>query len=53
LFFLKGIEDFMGDIDFKIAGTREGITAVQADVKMNGLTPAIAREVIEKSQGKL
>jgi len=42
---IQGIEDFFGDMDFKVAGTREGITAIQLDIKIHGLT----REIIEKA----
>ena len=42
---IQGIEDFFGDMDFKVAGTTEGITAIQLDMKIEGLTP----EIIEKS----
>ena len=47
---IEGIEDFNGDMDFKIAGTREGITAIQMDTKLKG----ISLEIVEKtlSQGK-
>ena len=53
LFYFQGIEDFFGDMDFKIAGTREGITAVQADIKITGLPIDIAIDAIEKSKGIL
>jgi len=42
---IQGLEDFFGDMDFKVAGTKRGITAIQMDIKINGLTP----EIIEKS----
>lgn len=42
---IQGLEDFFGDMDFKVAGTTKGITAIQMDIKINGLT----REIIEKS----
>ncbi|HHU70781.1 MAG TPA: polyribonucleotide nucleotidyltransferase [Clostridiales bacterium] len=42
---IQGLEDFFGDMDFKVAGTHKGITAIQMDIKINGLT----REIIEKS----
>lgn len=42
---IQGIEDFFGDMDFKVAGTREGITAIQLDIKIHGLT----KEIIEKA----
>jgi polyribonucleotide nucleotidyltransferase len=47
---LSGIEDYMSDTDFKIAGTADGITAVQVDVKISGLPIKIALEVIEQSK---
>ncbi|MCL2406833.1 MAG: polyribonucleotide nucleotidyltransferase [Defluviitaleaceae bacterium] len=40
---IQGIEDFFGDMDFKVAGTTEGITAIQLDIKLDGLTPEIIR----------
>ncbi len=43
---LQGIEDFFGDMDFKVAGTRDGITAIQMDIKIHGLTRAIVEEAI-------
>ena len=42
---IQGLEDFFGDMDFKVAGTNEGITAIQMDIKIHGLT----REIIEKA----
>ncbi len=42
---IQGLEDFFGDMDFKVAGTHKGITAIQMDIKINGLT----REIVEKS----
>lgn len=42
---IQGIEDFFGDMDFKVAGTKKGITAIQVDIKIEGLT----REIIEKA----
>jgi len=42
---IQGVEDFFGDMDFKVAGTREGITALQMDIKVKGLS----REVLEKA----
>lgn len=42
---IQGLEDFFGDMDFKVAGTHKGITAIQMDIKINGLT----REIIEKA----
>ncbi len=42
---IQGLEDFFGDMDFKVAGTQKGITAIQMDIKIHGLT----REIIEKA----
>lgn len=44
---IQGLEDFCGDMDFKIAGTEKGITAIQLDVKNDGLTPVIIHEAIQ------
>ncbi len=44
---IQGVEDFFGDMDFKVAGTHEGITAIQMDLKIDGLTPEIIRQAIE------
>ncbi|MCL2037062.1 MAG: polyribonucleotide nucleotidyltransferase [Oscillospiraceae bacterium] len=44
---IQGVEDFFGDMDFKVGGTHEGITAIQMDLKIDGLTPEIIREAIE------
>ncbi len=41
---IQGIEDFFGDMDFKVAGTKAGITAIQVDVKIDGLLPEIVKE---------
>ncbi|MCL2022971.1 MAG: polyribonucleotide nucleotidyltransferase [Oscillospiraceae bacterium] len=46
---IQGLEDFFGDMDFKVAGTSEGITAIQMDLKIYGLTEEIIREAIEKT----
>ena len=46
---IQGLEDFFGDMDFKVAGTHEGITAIQMDLKIDGLTPAIIKEALEKT----
>ena len=46
---IQGLEDFFGDMDFKVAGTHEGITAVQMDLKIDGLTPEIVKEALEKT----
>ncbi|MBR1811423.1 MAG: polyribonucleotide nucleotidyltransferase [Clostridia bacterium] len=46
---IQGLEDFFGDMDFKVAGTHKGITAIQMDIKIHGLTPEIIREAIAKT----
>ncbi len=46
---IQGLEDFFGDMDFKVAGTHKGITAIQMDLKIHGLTPAIIKEALEKT----
>ncbi len=46
---IQGLEDFYGDMDFKVAGTKKGITAIQMDLKVHGLTPAIIREALTKT----
>ncbi len=46
---IQGLEDFFGDMDFKVAGTKTGITAIQMDLKVHGLTPAIIKEALEKT----
>ncbi len=47
---IAGIEDFNGDMDFKVAGTKKGITAVQVDIKTQGLTSAMVRGAIERAR---
>ena len=44
---IQGLEDFYGDMDFKVAGTHKGITSIQMDLKIDGLTPEIIREALE------
>ena len=46
---IQGLEDFFGDMDFKVAGTHEGITAIQMDIKIHGLTRAIIEEAISRT----
>ena len=46
---IQGLEDFHGDMDFKVAGTKEGITAIQMDLKVHGLTPEIIKEALAKT----
>ena len=47
---IQGLEDFYGDMDFKVGGTKKGITAIQVDIKVDGLTPAIIAEAFEKTR---
>lgn len=46
---IQGLEDFFGDMDFKVAGTKKGITAIQMDLKIHGLTPEIIKETLYKT----
>ena len=46
---ILGTEDHIGDMDFKVAGTREGVTAIQMDIKIHGITPAIMSEALKKA----
>ncbi len=51
---IAGAEDHYGDMDFKVAGTRQGITALQMDIKVTGITPQIMREALaQANQGRL
>lgn len=51
---ILGVEDFLGDMDFKVAGTKEGITAIQMDIKIDGLDMAILRDALERArEGRL
>lgn len=47
---IQGLEDFYGDMDFKVAGTHKGITAIQMDLKIEGLTEEIIKEALEKTK---
>ena len=47
---IQGIEDFFGDMDFKVAGTKNGITAIQVDIKIDGLTEDIIRKAFERTR---
>ena len=47
---IQGLEDFFGDMDFKVAGTRDGITAIQMDIKIHGLTRPIVEEAISRTR---
>ncbi len=44
---IQGLEDFFGDMDFKVAGTKKGITSIQMDLKIDGLTPEIIKSALE------
>ncbi|MBX3070033.1 MAG: polyribonucleotide nucleotidyltransferase [Thermomicrobiales bacterium] len=46
---IQGMEDALGDMDFKVAGTSEGVTAIQMDIKVKGITPAIMREALAQA----
>jgi polyribonucleotide nucleotidyltransferase len=51
---IQGVEDFFGDMDFKVAGTAEGITAIQMDIKATGITPAIFNQALAQAkEGRL
>ncbi len=47
---IQGLEDHMGDMDFKVAGTRDGITALQMDIKIKGVTKKILKEALEQAK---
>ena len=47
---IQGLEDFFGDMDFKVAGTKKGITAIQMDIKIHGLTRPIIEEAIARTR---
>ncbi len=46
---IQGIEDALGDMDFKVAGTSDGVTAIQMDIKVKGITPEIMRQALEQA----
>nr|WP_317358639.1 polyribonucleotide nucleotidyltransferase [uncultured Tyzzerella sp.] len=46
---IQGLEDFFGDMDFKVAGSHKGITAIQMDIKIDGLTPEIIKQSLQKT----
>ncbi len=48
---IAGAEDHYGDMDFKVAGTREGVTALQMDIKVTGITPQVMREALAQAKG--
>jgi polyribonucleotide nucleotidyltransferase len=47
---IQGLEDHLGDMDFKVAGTRKGITALQMDIKTHGIAPELMREALEQAR---
>lgn len=47
---IQGLEDFLGDMDFKVAGTAKGITAIQMDIKIKGISEAILRDALAKAK---
>ena len=47
---IQGVEDFFGDMDFKVAGTKEGITALQMDIKVSGITQEIFRQALAQAK---
>nr|WP_201778049.1 polyribonucleotide nucleotidyltransferase [Thermanaerothrix daxensis] len=47
---IQGLEDHLGDMDFKVAGTAQGITALQMDIKIKGITPELMREALEQAR---
>lgn len=50
LYDIQGMEDHLGDMDFKVAGTREGVTAIQMDIKISGIDGNILRDALEKAR---
>ena len=46
---IQGLEDFLGDMDFKVAGTSKGITAIQMDIKIKGIDEAILRQALAQA----
>ena len=46
---ILGLEDALGDMDFKVAGTRQGVTSIQMDIKVEGLTFEIMQEALERA----
>ena len=47
---IQGMEDFLGDMDFKVAGTKDGITAIQMDIKIGGIDKEILKEALERAK---
>lgn len=50
---IQGMEDFLGDMDFKVAGTRDGITAIQMDIKINGIDEPIRQALAQAYDGRI
>ena len=46
---IQGLEDFLGDMDFKVAGTKDGITAIQMDIKIKGIDEPILRQALAQA----
>lgn len=47
---IQGLEDFLGDMDFKVAGTKNGITAIQMDIKIKGIDRKILEQALEQAR---
>ena len=47
---IQGAEDHFGDMDFKVAGTKDGITAIQMDIKIKGVTPQLMKDALEQAR---
>ena len=47
---IQGVEDHLGDMDFKVAGTRDGITALQMDIKITGVSYALMADALQKAK---
>ncbi|WP_455376907.1 polyribonucleotide nucleotidyltransferase [Petrachloros mirabilis] len=47
---ILGLEDHLGDMDFKVCGTKQGVTALQMDIKIGGITPALMRQALEQAK---
>jgi polyribonucleotide nucleotidyltransferase len=48
---ISGMEDHLGDMDFKVAGTKDGVTALQMDIKIGGVTPTLMRQALAQARG--
>ena len=48
---ISGMEDHLGDMDFKVAGSKDGVTALQMDIKISGVTPALMRQALAQARG--